>query len=132
MTIAARTKPAGGEITRERTVFQNSEARTPPRPCAAAMAAPLSAPTSAWVELLGSPRYQVIRFQMIAPVRAAMMTTSPALKATILAIVFETLAWKKTTVITAPARFRTAAIRTAIRGDRARVDTDVAIALAVS
>src|SRR5436309_12532032 len=42
------------------------------------------------------------------------------------------LGLKKTTVITAPARLRTAEIRTAIRGDTARVDTDVAMALAVS
>ena len=132
MTIAARMNPAGGEITRDSTVFQNSEARTPLSPCAAAMAAPLKAPTNAWVELLGSPRYQVIRFQAIAPIRAAMMTTRPALKATILAMVFDTLAWKKTTVITAPARLSTAEIRTAILGDTARVDTDVAMALAVS
>ena len=96
------------------------------------MAAPLSAPTSAWVELLGRPRYQVTRFQAIAPIKAAIMTTSPALKATILAMVFDTLAWKKTTVITAPARLRTAAIKTASLGDMARVDTEVAIAFAVS
>jgi len=92
MTIAARMKPAGGEMTRESTVFQNSEARTPLTPCAAAMAAPLSAPTKAWVELLGRPRYQVIRFQAMAPIKAAMMTTRPTLKATILAMVFDTLA----------------------------------------
>ena len=61
-----------------------------------------------------------------------MITTRPALKATILPMVFDTLAWKKTTVITAPARLRTAEIRTAILGDTARVDTDVAMALAVS
>src|SRR6266576_4261922 len=132
MTIVARMNPAGGEMTRESTVFQNSEALTPLNPCAAAMAAPLSAPTKAWVELLGSPRYQVIRFQAIAPIKAAMMTTRPTLKATILAMVFDTFAWKKTTVITAPARLRTAEIRTASRGDTARVDTDVAMALAVS
>src|SRR6202140_1123672 len=130
MKIAARIKPAGGEITSESTVFQNSDARTPPTPCTAAIAAPLSAPTSAWVELLGSPRYQVMRFQTIAPTRAAMITTRPALKAIILAIVLATLAWKKTTVITAPARLRTAAIRTAILGDTARVDTDGAMGFA--
>src|SRR5260370_7183872 len=96
MTIAARINPAGGEITSESTVFQNSDARTPPTPCAAAIAAPLSAPTSAWVELLGSPRYQVMRFQTIAPTRAAMITTRPALNATILAIVLEPSACKHT------------------------------------
>src|ERR1700693_6067421 len=130
MTIAARMKPAGGEMTRESTVFQNSDARTPPTPCAAAMAAPLSAPTKAWVELLGSPRYQVMRFQAIAPIRAAIITTRPALKATILPMVFDTLAWKKTTVITAPARLSTDEIRTAILGAKARVDTAAAMGLA--
>src|SRR5437588_5321901 len=89
-------------------------------------------PTRACVELLGSPRYQVTRFQVMAPTRAAMMTTRPALKDTIFAIVFETLAWKNTTVITAPARLSTEAISTASRGDTARVDTEVAMALAVS
>ena len=77
MTISARMNPAGGEMTRESTVFQNSEDRTPLSPCAAAIAAPLSAPTKAWVELLGRPRYQVMRFQAIAPIKAAMMTTRP-------------------------------------------------------
>ena len=73
-----------------------------------------------------------MRFHAIAPISAAMITTRPALKATIFPMVFDTLAWKKTTVITAPARFSTAEIRTAIRGETARVETDVAIALAVS
>ena len=49
----------------------------------------------ACVELLGRPAYQVRRFQAIAPSRAAMITTSPILKASSLAIVLETLAWKK-------------------------------------
>src|SRR5438067_11347430 len=129
---AARAKPAGGEMTSESTVFQNSEPLTPARPCAAAMAAPLNAPTSACVELLGSPRYQVMRFQAIAPISPAMITTRPTLKATIFPMVLDTLAWKKTTVITAPARFSTAEIRTAIRGETARVETELAIALAVS
>jgi hypothetical protein len=47
-------------------------------------------------------------------------------------MVLDTLAPKKTTVTSAPTRFRTAAISTASRGERARVETDVAIALAVS
>src|SRR2546426_9610417 len=36
-------------------------------PCAAAKAAPHKPPTSAWLELDGSPTYQVSRFQRIAP-----------------------------------------------------------------
>src|SRR5436309_3887297 len=104
-------------MTSESTVFQNSEPLTPARPCAAAIAAPLNAPTSACVELLGRPRYQVMRFHAIAPISAAMITTRPTLKATIFPMVLETLAWKKTTVITAPAGFSTVEIRTAMRGD---------------
>ena len=60
------------------------------------------------------------------------MTTRPALNATILPMVLDTLAWKKTTVMTAPVRLRTAEIATASLGDTARVDTEVAIAFAVS
>src|SRR2546430_13963639 len=68
----------------------------------------------------------------MAPKRADITTTSPGLIASVLAIVFETLAWKKATVITAPTRLKTAARPTAARGERALVEMDVAIALAVS
>src|SRR5438045_4692812 len=73
-----------------------------------------------------------MRFQEMAPSRAAITTTRPGLIASVLAIVFDTLAWKKATVITAPTRLKTAARPTAARGDSARVEIDVAIALAVS
>src|SRR5207302_9131095 len=119
-------------MTRLATCFQRADHWTPPIPPAAAIPAPHKPPINACVELLGSPRYHVIRFHAMAPKRAAMTTTSPGLIASVLAIVFETLAWKKATVITAPTRLKTAARPTAGRGDRALVEMDVAIALAVS
>src|SRR6185436_4519360 len=39
-------------------------------PCADASAAPHRPPTSAWLELLGNPKYHVKRFQEIDPVSA--------------------------------------------------------------
>ena len=56
------------------------------------MPAPHSPPMSACVELLGRPRYHVTRFQVMAPIKADITTTSPGLIARVLAIVFETLA----------------------------------------
>src|SRR5438309_11109730 len=66
----------------------------------------------------------------MAPSRAAITTTSPGLIARVLAMVFDTLAWKNATVITAPTRLKTAARPTAARGERARVEIEVAVALA--
>src|SRR5690242_10722785 len=90
--------------------------------------APISPPKSAWDELDGSPRNQVTRFHKIAPTRPAKTTTglmrvsstSPP------EIVFATWTDRK-----APVRFRQAAIATAVRGLKAPVAIDVAMALAV-
>src|SRR5216684_3933935 len=110
---AEAMKPSGGEITRLAICLPNAAHFTPPRPPAAAMPAPQRPPMSAWVELLGSPRYQVIRFHEIAPIRAAITTTSPGLMASVLAMVLETFAWKKATVTTAPTRLNKAESPTA-------------------
>ena len=75
------------------------------------------------------PKYQVTRFQTTAPTRAARTTCSVTRSVltmpspTVLATLVET---------SAPRRLRPAAMSTATRGESARVDTDVAIALAVS
>lgn len=79
----------------------------------------------------GRPKYQVTRFQVIAPMRAAKripipfepsgVSISPSL--TVLATPLPRKA---------PARFITAAMASAARGVRARVDTDVAMAFAES
>ena len=77
-------------------------------------------PISAWLELDGSPRYQVIRFQVIAPTRPARTTSSViTLGSTIpFATVAATLSETK-----APAKLSTAASSTAdARRQRARRD----------
>src|SRR2546425_5418367 len=89
--IPAARKPRGGEMTRLATCLISADHLTPPSP-AAAIPAPQRPPIKAWVELLGNPRYHVIRFHAIAPSSAAITTTSPGLIASVLAIVFETLA----------------------------------------
>src|SRR5512139_2307776 len=93
--------------------------------------APTRPPNSAWDDEEGSPKYQVIRFQQIAPITPANTTpraptvtgrsTRPS--PTVLA----TLAPK-----CVPMKLPTAASASAIRGVSARVDTEVAIALAAS
>src|SRR5215216_6403954 len=86
-------------------------------------------PMRAWLELDGRPRYHVMRFHVIAPTRPAKTifrviapgSTIPF--ATVAATLSET---------NAPAKFRTAAESTARRGERARVETLVAMEFAVS
>jgi hypothetical protein len=95
--------------------------------------APMTPPISAWLELDGIVKYQVIRFHVIAPISAASTSARPSLPASTfgstmpLAIVAATLI-----EMNAPAKFRTAEIITATRGFSAPVAIDVAIALAVS
>ena len=95
----------------------------------AAIAEPIIPPISAWLELDGSPKNQVIRFQVIAPTRPAITTSSVITSGSTmpLAIVAATSMETK-----APAKLSTAALATAARGLRARVETLVAIELAVS
>src|SRR5258707_113855 len=90
--IAAARNPTGGEMTRLVTCLPSADHLTPLNPPAAAMPDPHSPPINACVELLGSPKSQVIRFHAIAPRRAAMTTTRPGLIASVLAIVFDTFA----------------------------------------
>src|SRR5438034_9248223 len=112
MNTAAAAKPRGGEVTSPVSTFSREPQATPERPPAAAIPAPISPPMNACVELLGRPAYHVARFQAIAPRRPAMMIgTVGALSSE--AIVFDTALPKKTTVTSAPTRFRTAASTTA-------------------
>src|ERR1700684_2756033 len=95
--------------------------------------APISPPISAWLELDGIVKYQVIRFQVIAPINAASTTASPSMPpvadaGTIpLAIVVATLIEMK-----GPTNLRVREIVTAPPGSSAPVGIDVAIALAVT
>ena len=95
-----------------------------------ARAAPTSPPTSAWLELDGIPRHQVITFQTTAPVSPAPTTVTswPAGTLTIVAIVSATAAPRRS----GPRRLQTAARTIACIGRATRVATSVAIAFEAS
>ena len=97
----------------------------------AASAAPTRPPISAWDDDEGRPKYQVSRFQAIAPTSAAKTTTRLLLPSGSSMIpeptVLATFAPRNE-----PSRLNTAAMASATRGVSARVDTDVAIAFAAS
>jgi hypothetical protein len=99
----------------------------------AAIVAPMMPPMSAWLDDDGSVKYQVMRFQMIAPIKAANTSDSPDPCSNDVGLTMP-LAIVAATLIemNAPTRFRTAAIATATRGFSAPVAIDVATALAVS
>src|SRR3954452_18565670 len=100
---------------------------------APANTAPTTPPIRAWDELEGSPKYQVIRFQAIAPTRPANSMSSPLLlsmalgSTTSLATVAATFSEMK-----APTKLRIEAYPTASRGAMALVEIDVATTFAVS
>ena len=87
-------------------------------------------PIKAWEEELGIPYHQVKRFQKIAPTRAATIISPLIISGAVTISPPIVLATPVLTI--APKKFNVAAIITAVFGAMARVDTDVAIALAVS
>src|SRR4051794_15308023 len=82
---------------------------------AAASAAPTSPPMSACDDDDGSPKYQVIRFQAIAPTRAANTTCSPPDPVGGSMMPLPTVA-ATLVEMSAPTRFITAASPSAMRG----------------
>src|SRR3712207_2196691 len=102
---------------------------TPGAGPSAATAAPATPPISACDEDEGRPKYHVARFHAIAPTSPAktidgvMSSASTMPDATVAATSSE---------MKAPTKFRIAAMLTAVRGASARVEIDVATALAVS
>src|SRR3979490_60580 len=118
--IAAITKPSTGEMTSEVSCLVNDAHLTAEKLPTDAIPAPTRPPIKAWVELLGSPKNQVMRFHVIAPRSAAMITTIPALKESVLAIVLATFEWKRSTVTSAPRRLKTDDSATAWPAVRAR------------
>ena len=62
--------PMIGEITMNSATTRTVESFTAARP-AAEIPAPVRPPIRAWDEEVGRPIYQVIMFQLIAPIRAA-------------------------------------------------------------
>src|SRR4051794_14904499 len=95
----------------------------------AANAAPTTPPISACEELDGSPKYQVARFQMIAPMRPA--NTIVGVIASAFTMPWATVA-ATCSEMNAPTKLRIAAIPTASFGDSARVEMALATTLAVS
>ncbi len=118
-----------GERSPGRTTFSQTPSHWMTSQPAAAIAAPEMPPISAWLELDGSPRNQVTRFQLIAPTRPASTTLSVTASGSTMPVAIVAATAIETN---APAKFRTAASATAVRGVSARVETLVAIALAVS
>ena len=91
--------------------------------------APTTPPMRAWLELDGIPAYQVETFQMMAPASPAKITgrVTRSWDTMPLAMVAATESERK-----APTRLSTAATLTAVRGLKAPVAMEVAMALAVS
>src|ERR1044072_8520115 len=95
----------------------------------AAKAAPAAPPIRACEDEDGRPKYHVSRFQEIAPIRPEKTISSVTMSACTMpvAIVAATASDRN-----APTKLRIAASVTATRGDIARVEIEVATALAVS
>src|SRR4051794_18743549 len=125
----ATTKASTGDSSPGMITFSTMPAPLIAELPAAANVEPTTPPISACEDEDGSPKYQVSRFQKIAPINPA-KTTSRVTSAGLtmpLAIVAATCSDRK-----APTKLSAAAIVTATRGASARVEIDVATALAVS
>src|SRR3954451_25126801 len=96
---------------------------------AATQVAPIKPPNSACEELDGRPRYHVTRFHRMAPTSPAKMTTGVMSVSSTSPPEMVLATWNERK---APARFRQAAMATAVLGRNAPVAIDVAMALAVS
>src|SRR5829696_1161069 len=127
--IPATTNASTGAISPGMTTLSTIPVPLIAEDPAAAKVEPTTPPISACDDDDGSPKYQVSRFQKIAPISPAKTTsrvTSSGLTMP-LAIVAATCSERN-----APTKLRIAAIVTATRGAMARVEIDVATALAVS
>ena len=130
MKIAPRTTPTTGDSTIGRMTLSTMlpHCTTPPE---ANRVAPTRPPNRACEDEDGMPKYQVIRFQAIAPRTPA--NTTPRLASPVGRLtspsptVFATFAPR-----CAPTKLPSAAMMRAILGVSARVDTEVAMALAAS
>jgi hypothetical protein len=123
-----RLKATTGDTSIGMTTFSSTVSQETLTP--AARAAPTRPPMSAWEEEDGRPKYQVMRFQVMAPSSPAITITracAPVPGSMVSETVVATFCPRK-----APTKFMTAASASAIRGVSARVDTDVAMAFAAS
>src|SRR5512143_3510285 len=91
----------------------------------------MSPPMRACDEDDGRPRYQVNRFQKMAPIRAARVRAWHPLTISAWTMPFP-MVWATLMPMNAPTRLSKAAMSTAVRGESTLVETIVAIALAES
>src|ERR1044071_5174908 len=127
--IPAATKASSGAmIAGIRTLPSSPSAITTWKP-SAATAEPTTPPISACEELEGSPKYQVTRFQAIAPIKPAktIVGVIAAASTTSLATVAAT-----EIEMNAPAKFSSEAAAIATCGRAAPVEIEVATTFAVS
>src|SRR5580765_730821 len=124
--------PAIGERTIGMTTLSSTPDHLTVAP--AASAAPTSPPIRACEDDEGRPYHQVSRFQPMAPISAAAQIARPSLPegASMMPLPTVAATWPNFQTARPPIRLAIAAMIKAIRGVRARVETEVAIALAAS
>src|SRR6185369_13584727 len=129
MAMPATAKARVGAMSAGRMTFSSTPSPLIAPVPSATKTDPIMPPISAWEDDDGSPNHHVVRFQAIAPIRPPKTTVGvTALASTMpLATVAAT-----SSEMNAPAKLKIADIATAARGDSARVEMLVAIALAVS
>src|SRR5579884_654927 len=125
----ATPKATTGERTAGMMTLPTSAAHLTPALPTAASSAPITPPIRACEELEGSPKYHVMRFHTIAPVRPANVIVSVTLAVATMQLATVAATFSE---MNAPAKFSTAAMPMAVRGDSARVDIEEATTLAVS
>src|SRR5919107_2245939 len=129
IAIAAAANASSGATAAGTSTFSTIPSAFTTSGPSATNAAPISPPISACDDDDGRPAHQVAMFHAIAPTRPANTTvvlTAPA------STIPEPTVAATFSEMNAPAKFSTADSATANRGDIARVETEVAIALAVS
>jgi hypothetical protein len=131
MSRYARLKPISGDrIIGMATLLRMTSQCTV---VAEATPAPVRPPMSACVDDEGSPNHHVMRFQAMAPMSPASTMVSPWVPASPpISMMPDPIVVATSVPSSAPMRLNTAAMISATRGVSARVDTDVAMALAAS
>src|SRR3954471_14494150 len=129
MPRPATSMASGGAISAGTMTFSTRPDPLTALDPSATNAEPTTPPISACEDDEGSPNRHVARFQAMAPIRPAntiggVMTSESTMPVAIVAATWSDM--------NAPTKFSVADIATAVRGPMARVETDVAIALAVS
>ena len=127
--MPAATRARTGATSAGTITFSISPSPNTASAPSAANAAPTTPPISACELDEGSPKYQVVRFQAIAPISPAKTISSVTKSGLTMpeAIVAATASERN-----APTKLSTAARATATRGDIARVEIEVATEFAVS